>query len=239
MIFHDLSLVIIGFLSELLGTISGFGSSTFFVPYALFFEKLQFVLALTSLLHCFGNISKLTLFKFKIDKILFLKLVVPSIILTGIGAILSKYIHVDYLQRILGVVLILLPLTFFIKKDINKKVPVRFSIFLTGFSGFTTGLIGTGGAIRGLALSLLNIEKNSFIALSAAIDLGGDLARAGIYLYNGYMDWSQWYYIPLLGAAAFFGTWLGRKIVNAFSQKQFEKTVAIFVFISGLTMIFR
>ena len=237
--FHDVSLIIVGLFSEVLGTISGFGSSTFFVPYALFFEKLQLVLALTAILHCFGNISKLALFKFKIDKALFLKLVVPSILLTGIGALLTKFIHIEYLQRILGFVLVLLPLTQFLSRKIPIKGTVRFSIILTGISGFTTGLIGTGGAIRGLALTLLNIEKNSFIALSAAIDLGGDLTRAGIYIYNGYMDWDQWFYIPLLGLAAISGAWLGRRIVNSFSQKQFKKSVAVFVFLSGITMILK
>lgn len=239
MLWHDLALVIVGFFSELLGTISGFGSSTFFVPAASFFEQLQFVLALTALLHCFGNLSKLALFKHQTDKRLFLKLVVPSIVLTGLGALLSKYVPVDFLQRILGVVLVLLPLSIILRKQNNAKVHTRFGIVLTGISGFATGLIGTGGAIRGLALSLLKIEKNSFVALSAAIDLGGDLTRAGVYLHNGYMDWSQWFYLPLLGIAAVLGAWFGRKIVNAFSQRQFEKTVAVFVFLSGLVMLFK
>jgi uncharacterized membrane protein YfcA len=239
MLWHDVALIIVGFVSELLGTISGFGSSTFFVPAALFFEKLQFVLALTALLHCFGNLSKLALFKHKLDKRLFLKLVVPSIILTAIGALLSKYVPMDLLQRFMGVVLVILAIISLLKKENIEKVQTNFSIVLTGISGFVTGLIGTGGAIRGLALSLLKIEKNSFVALSAALDLGGDLARAGVYLSSGYMDWSQWFYLPLLGVAAILGAWSGRKILNAFSQRQFEKTVALFVFLSGLVMILR
>lgn len=239
MLLHDFALIFIGYLSEVLGTISGFGSSTFFVPAALFFEKMQFVLALTALLHCFGNLSKLALFKHQIEKKLFVKLVVPSVILTGVGALLSKFVSISLLQRILGVVLVILPLTIFIKKDRSPNIHTRFGVFLTSVSGFTTGLIGTGGALRGLALTFLKVEKSSFIALSAAIDLGGDLTRASIYIYNGYMDWHQWFYLPLLGIAAVLGAWSGRKIVNTFTQQQFEYAVAAFVFFSGLALILR
>jgi uncharacterized protein len=247
MVWHDLALVIIGFFSELLGTLSGFGSSTFFVPAALFFEKLQFVLALTALLHCFGNVSKLVLFKVQIDRALFLKLAVPSVFLTGLGAVLSKFAPVDLLQRFLGVVLVVLSLLALLRslrlRNLRDGKPERahaaLGIVLTAASGFCTGLIGTGGAIRGLALSFLRLEKNSFVSLSAAIDLGGDVTRAGIYLYNGYLDLSQWFYLPLLGVAAALGAWCGRKILSRFSQTQFEKTVAVFVFLSGVAMILR
>ena len=67
---HDGGLIILAFLSETIGTVSGFGSSTFFVPTAIFFESFKLVLALTALLHIFGNISKLILFKRNFDRVL-------------------------------------------------------------------------------------------------------------------------------------------------------------------------
>ena len=149
MFWHDIALAFAGYLSEVLGTISGFGSSTFFVPAALLFEKMQFVLALTGLLHSFGNLSKLALFKHQFDKLLFLKMVIPSVVLCGVGALLSKYVPVDFLYRSLGILLMLLPLTIFLKKDQIQKAYPSLSIILTAASGFITGLIGTGGAIRG------------------------------------------------------------------------------------------
>ena len=74
--------------------------------------------------------------------------------------------------------------------------------------------------------------------MSASIDLCGDLLRAGIYINNGYMDWDHWFYIPLLGLAAFFGAMLGKIILQKMHQKLFEKIVAILIFISGFAMVF-
>ena len=49
------------FLSEVIGTIAGFGSSVFFVPLAGLFFDFHTVLALTSILYVFSNAAKLVL----------------------------------------------------------------------------------------------------------------------------------------------------------------------------------
>lgn len=108
---------------------------------------------------------------------------------------------------------------------------------LCGLSGLATGLVGTGGAIRGIALGGLGLGSHEFVALSSAIDFGGDLLRAVIYLVEGYMDWRQWYYLPLLGVAAIAGARLGRKALNRVNPEQFERIVSFFVLLSGIGMI--
>ncbi|MGZ3713199.1 MAG: TSUP family transporter, partial [Bdellovibrionota bacterium] len=196
---HDLFLVFLAFFSEAIGTISGFGSSTFFVPIAVFFEAFSFVLALTAILHCFGNFSKIFLFQEHLPKSLLLKLGLPSVLLAGVGALLSAHAPVSILSQLLGFLLTAVALLTLFKKRRPSNISNAQASAICGFSGLMTGLVGTGGALRGMALAALQIEKNSFVALSAAIDLGGDLLRAVIYLWQGFMDWNQWLYIPALG----------------------------------------
>lgn len=234
---HDLGLTALAFFSETLGTVSGFGSSTFFVPAATAFENIRFVLALVALLHCFGNLSKITLFGEYFRWAPFVRLALPSILLTGVGALLSDRASPGVLTRYLGFFLMAIPLVFLFGGKWLRSMPREAAVLLSGFSGFSSGLIGTGGALRGLALAALGLEKNTFVCVSAAIDLAGDLLRAGIYLGNGYMDWSQWFYLPLLGAAALLGSWVGKRLLARIQQSQFEKIVAGFVFLSGLLMV--
>jgi len=234
---HDFLLTALAFLSELVGTVSGFGSSTFFVPLATFLEPFQLVLALTGILHCLGNFSRILLFRHAFSRELLLRLGLPSVALTALGALLSTQVSAGYLTKFLGAALVLIGLA----KLLLRRWPLAPSIsratVLCGISGMMTGLVGTGGAIRGIALSGLQIEKHSFVALSAAIDVGGDVLRTGIYLYEGYMDWSQWFYIPLLGVAAAAGTYAGKQVLGLIRQQYFEKAVALFVLLSGLAMI--
>jgi uncharacterized membrane protein YfcA len=231
---HDGVLIIIAFLSEAIGTVSGFGSSTFFVPTALFLEGFHLVLALTAILHVASNTSRLFLFRGKLSFREYLPLAIPSIICTGIGAYLTAYLPTHILKVALGVVLILISLSHFL---FNYRAPKSMGVTLTAISGFFTGLVGTGGAIRAAALGSMRLEKSAFVFASTIIDFGGDVLRAGIYLNLGYMDWSQWHYLPLLAAAGFLGAWYGRWILSKLKQATFEKIVTALIFISGLSLI--
>ncbi|MGE3760037.1 MAG: sulfite exporter TauE/SafE family protein [Pseudobdellovibrionaceae bacterium] len=234
---HDVLVAALAFFSESLGTLSGFGSSTFFVPAASHFEKFRFVLVLTALLHCFGNVSKLALFRESFNVRLFLLLAVPSVIFTAIGAFLAGQVGTEYLHQGLGVFLILWALYFLIFNREPVRMPLWLAMALTALSGFCTGLLGTGGAIRGIALASLGTEAAVFVGLSAAIDLLGDILRAVIYVQSGFMDWSQWHYLPMLFMAAWCGTLIGKMILGRINQKIFERIVAVFVLLGGVAML--
>lgn len=236
---HEWIIASIGFLSEFIGTLSGFGSSTFFVPTAVFFEKIQLVLALTALLHCFGNSTKIFLFWGHLKKKQIMELALPSILLSGFGAWLTKYFSVGEFNFGLGILLMILSLFSFFRNLRMLQLSSRLQILLSGLSGLLTGLFGTGGALRGFALSTMSLEKSSFVALSSSIDIGGDLIRAAIYLSQGYMDWSEWQYLPMLALAAIFGANLGKRALKLISQVHFEKIVAVFIFVSGMLLIFK
>jgi uncharacterized membrane protein YfcA len=234
---HDLFLAAIACVSEVLGVLSGFGSSTFFVPVATFFESMNLVLAITAILHCFGNFSKLVIFRQKFDPRFFLKLAIPSVVLAALGAALNSYVSSDIFSKLLGILLIVVALLGLFKKNLMRKIPPGAGLAMVGFSGFVTGLLGTGGAIRGMGLMSLKLEKGAFVFLSSGIDLGGDLLRTSIYVYNGYMDWNQWFYLPLLGLAAYLGTNIGKKVLDKISQDSFEKIVAVFIVAGGLALL--
>lgn len=242
---HDLLISLIAFLSEILGTVSGFGSSTFFVPIAQLIEDYRLVLVLTSFLHVIGNLTRIFQFKLAINKTLLLKVFLPTILLTGVGAYLNSLIEVSFLQKLLGFGLVVISVVMLFK-ILNRKETAQNTnttefhlknYSLLFLSGFMTGLIGTGGALRGAALASMNLSAATFISLSSALDVGGDILRLGIYLKNGYMDWSHWYYIILLFLSAYFGASLGKKIIDKMSTKFFRSVVAVFIFLSGLVMI--
>lgn len=235
---HDLILIFGAFASEAIGTMSGFGSSTLFVPFGVLFESFYFILALTSILHCFGNVSKIYLFKESFNKRLFLQMFIPSIVMTGIGASLVSVFPVDLLKKLLGLILIAVSIFWFLGREKKWLTNPKLAFVLIGGSGFSTGLVGTGGALRGLALSALQLDKSAFVMLSASIDFVGDFFRMLIYLKSGFMDWQQWFYVPLLGLAAFLGVRLGRLILRSLSQKIFDRLVLILVFGSGILMLF-
>lgn len=234
---HDFILVVIGFVSECVGTLSGFGSSLFFLPLALLLENPEFVLALTGILHCFGNFSKILLFRKNFDWRAFWLLSIPFVVFTGMGALLVVVTSGRDVKPVLGVFLILYSLFSLLKPTQTPKLPRWVAVALSAASGLATGFIGTGGPIRGIALTALRVPKSGFVAVSSAIDMGGDLLRTAIYLKSGFMNWNQWFYVPLLALAAYGGAKVGQALLSRINQNQFEKIVSVFILVSGVLLL--
>ena len=93
---------LIALLSEVVGTVAGFGSSVFFVPLAGFFFDFHQVLALTGILHVFSNAAKLVFFGKHVRFRLLLLLGIPSVAGVIIGAYLSTKLTLKFDQLILG-----------------------------------------------------------------------------------------------------------------------------------------
>lgn len=113
--------------------------------------------------------------------------------------------------------------------------PTARNAFLGGaLSGWMAGLVGTGGAVRGLTLAAFALPKEAFVATSAAIDMGIDLSRAVVYYRNGYMRGDDMAWIPLLVVVAFVGTWVGRSVLRRVPQARFRQLALLLVFGIGL-----
>ncbi len=55
-------------MAELIGTMAGFGSSTIFLPLALFFVDFKTAIVLVVIFHLFGNIGRIIFFRQGFDR---------------------------------------------------------------------------------------------------------------------------------------------------------------------------
>ncbi len=224
-------------IAEVVGTIGGFGSSVFFVPMAGFFFDFQSVLGLTAIFHVASNISKISLFRKGLDKELLLRLGVPSVFFVIIGAMLTKFIDSKVLEIVLGIFLILFSTFLLWKKDFEIRTDRKETILGGSLSGFTAGLLGTGGAIRGITMAAFNLEKEIFIATSAAIDFSIDLTRTFVYFNNGYIHTHDLIYMPFLVVIGFIGTYIGKYILNYIPQNKFKSISLVLILLIGLVTL--
>ena len=229
--------IILSLVSEVVGTVSGFGSSILIVPLASLFFDFKTVLSITAIFHVFSNLSKLLLFNKGINKDIALKLGIPAVLFVSIGAYLTAYIPAKNVELVIGICLVALSIFMFV--NFNKELrQTNRNLYLSGiFSGFIAGIAGSGGAIRGLALAAFQLEKAAFIATSAIIDLGVDLSRSFIYIYNGYFTKTYIYLIPFLIGTSFLGSYIGKLVLNRVSDKVFRYLVIIIVCIASIIQI--
>ena len=234
----ELLFFILAFVAEVIGTIAGFGSSTIFLPLALFFVDFKTALILVAFFHIFGNIGRITFFRHGFDKKLILIFGVPSVIVTILGAILVNYTQQDILKLVLGIFLLIFSTASLIKPDFKFKPSNKNAVIGGGLSGFLAGLIGTGGALRGTFLTAFNLKKEIYIATAAAIALTVDITRIPIYFGSGFLEQQFYLYLPLLFRIAIAGSFTGKKIVDKIPQHSFRKFVLTIIAIISLKFIY-
>jgi uncharacterized membrane protein YfcA len=224
-------------ISEIIGTMAGFGSSTIFLPLALLFVDFKTAIILVAIFHLFGNLSRIIFFREGFDKRIILQFGVPSIFFSILGALLIGVLPQPILKLVLGIFLITTSVSFLIKPRL--KIPANTSTFIAGGSvtGFITALVGTGGALRATLLQGFNIEKIKYIATAATIALATDATRIPVYISQGFLREQYFIYIPILFGIALTGSFVGRRIVKMINQELFRKIVLVAIIIVSIKFI--
>ena len=223
--------------SEIAGTVAGFGSSTVFLPLALFFVDFKSALVLVAFLHIFGNLARLNFFRRGLDVRLLVKFGLPGVLFSLIGALLVSAFPPSALKFALGLFLVVYSLFSFWQDKLRLK-PTGFNLSLGGgLSGFLAGLIGTGGALRSAFLTAFGLPKDTYLATSAAAALAVDLTRIPVYLSQGFLEKSYYPHVLLLLIVAFLGSYLGKLIVTRIPQPLFRKIVLLALLVMGVYLL--
>jgi uncharacterized membrane protein YfcA len=233
----DILFFVIGFFSEVVGTMAGFGSSTIYLPLASYFLDFKVALVLVAIFHLFGNVGRIAFFRHGLDRRVLLLFGVPSFLLSLLGATLVGDLSQTLLKLMLGVFLISLSVAFLVRPRLAFPANSKTLVLGGGVSGFIVGLIGTGGALRATFLAGLKLDKEKYIATAAVIALGTDATRIPSYLSSGFLTEQYYYFIPILFGIALGGSFVGRKIVNRIDQEKFKKIVLIAIMLASIKFI--
>lgn len=226
--------IILALFSEIIGTVSGFGSSILFVPVASMFFDFKTVLGITAVFHVFSNLSKIAIFRKGVNKNIALKLGIPAVIFVIIGAWFTTFLPTQKMELLMNILLVALSIYLLI--NFNKTVQqTNTNLYLGGIvSGFLAGLVGTGGAIRGITLAAFQLSKDIFIATSALIDLGVDVSRAIVYVSNGYFRKEYLILMPFLIIISILGSYIGKIILKYTSETTFRYIVLTIIILTSI-----
>lgn len=223
-----------------IGTITGFGTSTLMVPVLLIFLPLPQTLLIVGLIHFFGDIWKIILFKKGgINWKILLGFGIPGVITSFIGAKMVFVLPNQILIKIIAVLMIIYSLFIMIKPNFELAINYFNMIFGGALSGFLAGLSGVGGAVRGAYLTAFNLRKNVYIFTAGAIALFVDATRIVTYFSNGAkLNNNLLLGVILFIAISFVGAKIAQKIVKKIPEKYFRIIISIFLIAVGIRLLF-
>ena len=220
--------------ASMICVVSGFGFGTIMLAVLSVFMPIKSALLFVGILHLLGNLYKIWAFKGGWNRIS-LAFISGGVLFSFVGAALSGQLPSALLKQCLGVLLVIYPLLILYRPHIHLSPTLPFAIAGGSLSGFFSGLIGMGGVIRSLFLSLYNLPKEVYVASSGMIALAVDVTRVAVYSYTTPINlMEQWPFFAVGVPALFVGVWLGGRLVMIIPQAHFRFVVALCIALFGL-----
>lgn len=220
------------------GTMTGFGTSTIMVPVLATFLPLPQVLLLVGIIHWFGDIWKMLLFRSGVRWQIILMFGITGIAATIVAGFLVFQAPEGLLRRVLGAFLLAYVAFLFIRS--RFKMPQTPVTALAGGAlyGFSAGIFGVGGAVRGAFLAAYDLPKSVYIFTAGAIGLVIDSGRIATYLWQGaqlesILLWGLLLFVPI----SFAGAKIAERIVDRIPQERFRSVVAAFLGLVALQLL--
>jgi uncharacterized membrane protein YfcA len=232
-----LSFFIVAFIAAALASVAGFGTATMTIPFLAWIIGFKQAIILIAFFHGFSNLFKMLTLRQAVNTRLMLLYGIPTVITAVVGAYLLDVVAPKGIGLGVGIFLILFAIYSLINP--SRTLPERNYILVTGglLSGFTAGLIGLGGAIRGAFLISTKIKRETYIATSAAIALCTDIARITTYVARGSLDPQYYWYIPVLFLIGFIGTRLGVKLLKWIPELAVKRIVLLVLVLVSISFI--
>ena len=223
--------------AALIGTIAGFGFSSILLPVALSVFQYETALALVSIFHLFGNLGRVGFYRGNLDRRLMFLFGLPAVAMTFAGAMLVSVLPKDPLRLAVGLILVAYSALGLMGRQVTVSPTASRSVLGGGVYGFSSGLVGTGGPIRGAFLSAFGLDSGTYIATSGAISLLVDLTRVPVYLLSGFLTPDYYLYVPALLAVALVGSSLSSVLVGRIPAPRFRVIINVAIMLVSLRLV--
>ncbi|MFZ5632162.1 MAG: sulfite exporter TauE/SafE family protein [Bacillota bacterium] len=118
----------------------------------------------------------------------------------------------------------------------NKEISTPAGIIISLFAGVSSAIAHSGGIIITIYLITKNLNKSSFVATLVAILFFSDVLKMITYTKLHLLTQPLLINGLELTPVLFLGSWLGSKLINKLSDKQFILYVNILIFASGIIL---
>ena len=228
---------VVAFVAAVVASLAGFGAATLTTPLLSLIIDIKQTIILIAFFHGFSSLFKVIQLRYSVDIPTVLWYGIPAIITAIIGAYMLDIVVPAAIVLGLGVFLILFAITSLF--NLSWRLPYNKPVLVTGgiVTGFVTGLIGLGGAIRGAFLFSMQQKKEIYIATSSTIALFIDIARTVTYMVRGSLESRYYWFIPVLLVISFVGTWLGVKLLRWVPENIVKRVVLIMLLFVSIFFI--
>lgn len=235
---ETLSLAVVSFFAWLLSTLAGGGSPFMLIPLVNVIQGAASVPPVITIGMFLGNAHRIMLFWQYIDWKLTLWYFPGAIVGAMLGAYTFTQIHLDWLQLLIGVFLLISIFSFGLEQKESNFIVKAWYILPAGFlKAFVSGLIGTTGPVLNAFYLNYGLVKEDLIATKATHVVIIHVVKILTYAAFGVLSPQIISTGLIIGLIAIPANYLGKYILNQMNPQQFRAIVLATMVISGIWML--
>lgn len=208
----------IAFLSFVVSASAGMGGSLLLVPALALTMGTKEGIALAALLLAVNNVMKVVAYRATLPY----ARAAPIILAITAGSVFGASLMVGAPETVVAVAVILTLVATLLFEGRGWRV-VR-NVWAPGLglaSGATSGLSGTSGPLKGVALRSLDLDRAHFVGAASLASLVGDVAKVGVFSQASLLDGGSFGLAAAALPLMFLGTLLGRQFNRSVGERGF------------------
>jgi hypothetical protein len=232
------------FLAGLIKTTFGVGAGVFLTPLLSINMDPKTAVALMAPMMLFSDLSTIGLHWKKWDASHVKVLIPGGVIGVLIGSYYLAWASPSITQVTIGIVAMAFSALQIVRQqkseyftNLNMK-PVHGAL-ISVFAGASSAVAHSGGIVISIYLITLGMAKHAFVATLILFLFVGDILKIVLFTKFGVLNSEILIAGIILTPALFLGSWLGSKLINKLTDKQFILIVNVFIFLSGLFLIIK
>lgn len=228
----------VSFVAWFISMLAGGGSPLILIPVVNGLLGAQAIAPVITIGMLVGSTQRAFVFRRQIDVSVTLWSLPGAISGAVLGAYTFTQIHLDWLQLLMGLVLLVMGLNYWLgRQEPLFQICTWHFLPLSFLSAFVSGLIGSIGPVMNPVYLSYGLDKENLIATKSASVMVAHGVKLVTYAMLGALTTTHLSYGLTIGLAAIPANWLGKKVLRKMSSQQFRQVVLTFVALSGLWML--
>lgn len=233
-----LCLTLASSISWFISTLAGGGSPIVLIPLVNFLLGSGAVAPVITTGMLLGNIQRVFLFWRYINWTVTLWYLPGAIAGAILGAYTFTQIHLEWLQLLIGLFLVISVISLWLKKKETTFLVLAWHFLPAGFVyAFVSGLIGSSGPVLNPLYLKYGLLKEEMIATKASNVVVIHVAKILTYFALGALTPQYLGYGLVIGLAAAPANLLGRYVLRKMNERNFRQIVLVTMGITGMLML--